>query len=255
MFWRWVLTGWLAGQAAALAGPRVLIVADEFPAMERLATHLHRTAEADTRVVAQTNLPPALAPFDVVCVYIHGRLLPAPERAFVDYAEDGGRLILLHHSISSGKRTNALWFPFLGVELPRADLAAGGYQWIEPAELEVVNLATNHFVTTHAVRYPERLAYRSAALRLDGELPAFRLPESEVYLNHRLTGPRTVLLGFRYRDAPSGRLWMQDTAGWYKPAGKGWVFYFKPGHSTRDFENPAYAQILVNAVTVRAGDL
>jgi hypothetical protein len=255
MFWRLALMLLLAGQAAALAGPRVLIVADEFPAMERLAAHLRRDAEADTRVVAQTNLPPALAPFDAVCVYIHGRLLPASERAFVDYAEAGGRLILLHHSISSGKRTNALWFPFLGVELLRADLAAGGYQWIEPAELEVVNLATNHFVTARAVRYPERLAYHSAALGLDGELPAFRLPESEVYLNHRLTGPRTVLLGFRYRDARSGRLWMQDTAGWYKPAGKGWVFYFKPGHGVRDFENPAYAQILVNAVAVRVEDL
>jgi type 1 glutamine amidotransferase len=41
---------------------------------------------------------------------------------------------------------------------------------------------------------------------------------------------------------------MQDRAGWYKPAGKGWVMYFMAGHSVRDLENPAYAQILVNAV-------
>ena len=45
---------------------------------------------------------------------------------------------------------------------------------------------------------------------------------------------------------------MQDRAAWYKKAGKGIIFYFMPGHSAKEFENPAYAQILVNAVTFKA---
>ena len=247
-----LLVVFLAATLPALAGPQVLIVADEFPAMQGLASHLKTDAAAECRVVAQTNLPTTLAGFHAVVVYIHGRLLPAPERAFVDYAETGGRLVLLHHSISSGKRTNALWFPFLGVELPQKELAAGGYKWIEPADLEIVNLAPRHFVTTNAVLYSQRVVWRGTGSGADAELPGFPLPASEVYLNHQLVGAHTILLGFKYREPTTGRDWLQDTAGWYRRAGRGWVFYFKPGHTARDFENPAYARILVNAVTVPA---
>lgn len=246
--------GWIALlgigllHGTALGAPAVLIVADEFPAMQRLASILKAGAEADCRLVAQTNLPPSLAEFQTVVVYIHGRLQPLPEQRFVSYAEAGGRLILLHHSISSGKRTNALWFPFLGVELPHKAVTEGGYKWIEPADLQVVNLAPRHFITTNAVTYPDRIPWRDSATRAVIDLAGFSLPESEVYLNHRFSGPRTILLGFRYRDPVTGQEWQQETAGWYRPAGRGWVFYFKPGHSTRDFENAAYARILVNAI-------
>ncbi|MGH9629157.1 MAG: ThuA domain-containing protein [Bryobacteraceae bacterium] len=41
---------------------------------------------------------------------------------------------------------------------------------------------------------------------------------------------------------------MQDRAGWVMQAGKGHVFYFQPGHFARDLENPAYSQILMNAI-------
>ena len=44
---------------------------------------------------------------------------------------------------------------------------------------------------------------------------------------------------------------MQDRGGWVKNTGKGMVFYFMPGHNVSDFENPAYAQILLNAVEFR----
>ena len=40
------------------------------------------------------------------------------------------------NSISSGKRKNARWFPFLEVSLPEGDLNQGGYKWIEGVTLE-----------------------------------------------------------------------------------------------------------------------
>lgn len=230
------------------AAHHVLIVADEFPAMEVLAERLRADEGLASRLVRQTELPASLEAFRAVVVYIHGRLLPGPERAMVEYTRAGGRLVALHHSISSGKRTNELWFPFLGVELPQKNVAEGGYRWIEPVTLEVVNLAPEHFIATNRVHWPQTLAYTRETGASLPAAPAFTLPESEVYLNHTFTAPRTVLLGFMYTDAATGRVWMQDRAAWYRPVDKGWLFYFQPGHSVRDFENPVFSRLVVNAV-------
>jgi type 1 glutamine amidotransferase len=80
-------------------------------------------------------------------------------------------------------------------------------------------------------------------------LPGFALDETEVYLNHVFTSPKQKLLGVKVTDPKSGKVYMQDTAGWYQAAEKGWVFYFMAGHSTHDFDSPAYSQIVVNAFT------
>src|SRR5258708_21749790 len=122
------------GQAA------VLIVADEFPAMETLAAKLKAEEHVDSKLVWQTNLPPNLASFDPVVVYIHRDLTEAAEEAFINYTESGGKLVLLHHSISSGKRKNPHWFTFLGVALPEGDVTKGGYKWIEGITMDMVNL-------------------------------------------------------------------------------------------------------------------
>src|ERR1043166_2232722 len=90
----------------------VLIVADEFPVMQSLAAKLKSEERISSTVVAQTNLPANLASFDAVLVYIHMGLSEKAEDAFINYAKGGGKLVLLHHSISSGKRKNARWFPF-----------------------------------------------------------------------------------------------------------------------------------------------
>jgi type 1 glutamine amidotransferase len=42
--------------------------------------------------------------------------------------------------------------------------------------------------------------------------------------------------------------YMQNTAGWIRLAGKGWIIYLSPGHSMKDFENPTYSRIVLNAV-------
>ncbi len=245
--------GWLAFTVALLAcapasAADVLIVADERPAMEVLAGRLRAQEGVAATVVTQDRMPPGLSGYAAVIVYIHRNLDAAAERAFIDYTTGGGRLVVLHHSISSGKRKNKDWFPFLGVDLPAGDVGQGGYKWIEPATLDVVNLAPGHFITTNKVVYPTNIAWAASAAGSAEPRPGFVLPESEVYLNHARTAERTPLLGLHYADPKSGRTWMQDTAGWLRPAGGGLIVYLMPGHSALDFENPAYARIVVNAV-------
>ncbi len=233
----------------AFGASEVLIVADEFPAMEVLAAKLKAEENIASKIVWQTNLPADLSGFAAVIVYIHRNLEEPAENAFIAYAKAGGKLIAVHHSISSGKRKNKQWFPFLGVSLPEGDVTQGGYKWIEPVNLEVVNLVPEHFITTHRVKYPAQIPYRAEPGQgSERSLPGFTLKESEVYLNHVLTGPHTLLLGLKYADRKSGKVYMQNHAGWLKPAGKGWLIYLLPGHSALDFQDPTYARIVLNAV-------
>jgi hypothetical protein len=73
-------------------------------------------------------------------------------------------------------------------------------------------------------------------------LASLTLHDSEVYLNHALRAPRTVLLGCKYKDAQSGKTWTQDRAGWYKPVSKGLLFYFQPGRQRRGLRKPGLCQ-------------
>jgi Trehalose utilisation len=230
----------------------VLIVADEFPAMEVLAEKLQTEEHIHSKVISQKELPESLASFEAVVVYIHKDLSENAENAFIAYALGGGKLVLLHHSISSGKRKNAHWFSFLGVSLPDGDVSHGGYKWIEGVSLDLVNLNPNHFIMTNKVTYPEHVAYLGPNPSVPhGSLPGFKLNESEVYLNHVLDGNRTFLMGVKFTDEKSGAAYMQAHAGWIKPAGKGTVIYLMPGHTKHDFENPAYSRIVLNAVTYK----
>ena len=227
----------------------VLIVADEFPAMEYLASRLRAEEGIASRIVAQTNMPADLSAFSAVIVYIHRDLKADAEQAFIQYTEAGGRLVALHHSISSGKRKNAHWFKFLGVDLPPGDVEKGGYQWTEGVTLDFVNLAPDHFMNRNKVEWPSKIPFvRTGTQGPTTSLPGFTLHDSEVYLNHQLVEPRTVLMGLRYTDAKTGKVWMQEHAGWARAADKGWIVYLMPGHSPKDFENPVYSRMVINAV-------
>lgn len=236
------------GTPAAFAA-QALIVADEFPAMEVLAAKLKAEEKIDSKIVKQTEMPADLKPFCAVLVYIHKELAEPAEMAFIQYAKEGGKLILLHHSISSGKRKNKEWFKFLGVELPLGDVAQGGYKYYEGITMDLVNLSPSHFITTNKVTYPKKLDWAGKGKGgVTKDAPAVTLEETEVYLNHVLKGPRTILLGLHYQDAKSGKVYEQARAGWIKPADKGTVVYLMAGHSAKDFENPVYSRIVLNAV-------
>lgn len=224
----------------------ILIVADEFPAMKALAGYIKTNANIDSEIIDQTKIPQNLQKYEAVIVYIHRNLDESAEKAFIDYTLNGGKLIPLHHSISSGKRKNKYWFDFLGVDLPQGDVDAGGYKWIEGVELDIVNLDPNHFITSHQVSYPAKTSFD-----IDGQnksLPSFHLIDSEVYINHVLKSDPKKLLGYKYVDKTSGKTYMQQHAGWIKKAGKGTIIYLMPGHSVKDFQNSAYARIVLNAV-------
>jgi trehalose utilization protein len=229
----------------------VLIVADEFPAMEVVAAKLKSDSGIASRIIKQSEMPTDLTKFESVIVYIHGALSEPAENAFIDYATSGGRLVLLHHSISSGKRKNAHWFSFLGVSLPEGSVTNGGYKWIEGVSFSLVNLNPHHFIMTNHVNWPEQIAWSTNSVGVRTNLPGFTLHETEVYLNHAHTEPRTLLMGLKFDDPTTHRTYMQSTAGWVKNAGKGWVVYLMPGHTKHDFETAQYGQIVANAITWR----
>jgi len=227
----------------ALAAAPVLIVADEFPAMEALAAQLKGAEGIDSKIVKQTEIPADLSGFRAVIVYIHQDMREQAEKKFIEYASSGGRLILLHHSISSGKRKNQYWIPFVGVMLPWGEFKDGGYRWIDPVTLDIANLAPDNYITSHNIKYDSKVVCNK------GECPGFTLTNTEVYLNHKFTAPRTVLLGLKYTDPQSQKAYLQDTAGWVKQSGKGWVLYFMAGHTVEEFKHPIYSQIVLNAIT------
>lgn len=235
---------WLAAKTIAQS---VLIVADEIPAMQVLSKALKAMEGINTRVVFQNDLPTSLTNYRAVIVYIHKDIDAGAEKAFIQYAKNGGKLIILHHSISSAKRKNAEWFSFLGLDLPKKDVNQGGYQYVGDISMEVVNLAPAHFITSNKITYDTSFAYIREGESEEKQLPGFELYNTEAFLNHDLQKPRTILLGFKMKDT-TGKVWMQDRSAWCMTVEKGWVFYSQPGHRASDFENPIYARIIANAV-------
>lgn len=124
----------------------------------------------------------------------------------------------------------------------------GGYGYYAPASFELVNIAPGHPVTTKGVIYEKRTEFAAAGEGAPRSLDAFRMPESEIFLNHQLSGVRTKLLGIKWTDPRSGRTYQQDIGGWLMRVGKGWVFYFMAGHRGEDLNIDPYAQILTNAL-------
>ena len=237
---------WAAASAVCRA-QGVLIVADEFHAMQVVAAQLEADTKVQTRIIGQTEMPPSMASYRAVLVYLHGELSPAAEHKLMQYANDGGDLIVLHHTISSRKRENKDWFNFLHIELPAKPFADGGYAYFDPVTYQVVNLAAGSPLMK-GVTFSEKVAFTDPAGGGERTLPGTTFPDTEVYVNHVLTGEHTLLLGMKYTDATTGRVYMQDTAGWMMAAGKGTVFYFMMGHRFEDFQNAAYRRLLRNAV-------
>jgi hypothetical protein len=243
----------LSAQARARAG-QVLIVADQMPEMDVLVRVLKAQANITADVVKQEDTPAKITQYPTVIVYIHHVLSEKVERELLAYANDGGKLLLLHHSISQGKGANQFWFPTLGMRLTPGDPDAGFYKWINPVTYTVVNLAPGNYITSHKVKYEGKTAYKSSDLGTpEAEYPSFTVKNSEVFLNHVFTDGKDkhVLLGFRWQDPKTDKVWMQDRAGWYKKVGKGWVIYLQPGHAATDFESDAYSQIVINAIQVK----
>jgi hypothetical protein len=237
------------------AASDVLIVADEMPQMELLVKILKSRANTTADLVTQADVPATISGYRAVFAFVHHALLESAEKPMVDYANNGGKLIVLHHSISWAREKNKYWFPVLGMHLtPPGDPEQGLYKYVSPVTYTVVNLAPGNYITSHNVKYPDKTSYKSSDLGTpEREYPSFTLSDSEVYLNHAFTDgkEKEILMGFKWQDPKTGKVWMQDRAGWDKKAGKGWIIYLQPGHSITDFESSTYSQIVLNALDAK----
>jgi hypothetical protein len=231
--------------------PKVIIVQDEMPQMEVLAKFLREHGKLSVTITDQSSFPENLSAYDAVIVFIHKDLQENTENSIINYTKKGGKLICLHHSISSKKAQNKFYFDFLGIQLDNGPMEKGGYKWKE-SSWSLVNLNSKHFITNFNVNWEEKINYASSDYPSSKrEYPCINLKQdSEVFINHKFTDGRekVVLCGIVYHDKESDKTYMQDRGAWIKRQGKGTIIYFMPGHIASDYENKNISQIILNAI-------
>ena len=230
----------------------VLIIQDERPQMDVLAKFLTEKGKLPVTIADQKSMPTDLSPYKAVIIFIHKELYEPAEQAIIDYTKAGGRLVCLHHSISSGKAKNKFYFDFLGVQLSKGSMKEGGYAY-KASNWTLVNLNSKHYITNHNIEWKDQVTYTSSDQpAAEKSYPCIRLKDdSEVFINHRFTDGRdkTVLCGLIYTDKATGTTYMQDRGGWIKSQGKGTIVYLMPGHCISDYQNEHVTQMILNAVT------
>lgn len=238
------------------AAENVLIVADKADEMPKLRKLLSTDGRKVDQVGQKQLDVKTLKNYDAVAVYIHEVILEPVETALIDYTQNGGRLVVVHHALASAKMKNPRWLKFLGVALyPRNDPQA---PWLVSAEatFDLINLAPKHFITSNKIEYPKKVAYRSERGNISGsEFPAFTMTDTEIFHNQRQTdlSDKTLLLAYRLEGERAEKLpknvpAFEESAGWLKPSGKGWIVYLQQGHSSKDFGHPIFSRILLNAL-------
>lgn len=252
MISRLVLVLWCVVSIHTAWSERLAIVADEWPPMDALAEFLQTEAKYSIDKFDQKDLPSDLSTYYAAFMYIHSTMTDQTEKGLIDYAQNGGRLIGLHHGIASGRLNNPKWLEFTGIHLSPRDHPLTPWKVIANTTHTVVNLHPHHYITSHNVIYPRKVEYRSTdTLSQPGWFPAFDLENTEVFLNQQFTDGRekTILFGFLCVDPETGKQIMQDRCGWYKRSGKGWLFYIQPGHAVSDFQNRNLLQAIWNCLT------
>lgn len=114
----------------------------------------------------------------------------------------------------------------------------------------MVNLAPDHYITSHDIKWPETTKFKpDDADWPEKEYPSVVLPKAEAYMNVKYTDTdKTFLLGTIYHDDRNDVTHRGIMDGWIKPAAKGWVVYLQPGHFAEEYKNPIIAQMVLNAV-------
>jgi len=231
--------------------PKVIIVQDEMPQMKVLAKFLRENGKLSVAVTDQRSFPKDLSVYDAVIVFIHGNLQENTENSIINYTKNGGKLICLHHSISSKKAQNKFYFDFLGIQLDNGPMEKGGYKWKE-SSWSLVNLNSKHFITNFDVNWDEKIVYTPSDYpSTESVYPSITFKnDSEVFINHKFTDGRekVVLCGIVYNDKESDKTYMQDRGAWIKRQGKGTIVYFMPGHIASDYENKNISQMILNAI-------
>ena len=225
----------------------ILILADDWPPMTKLSDFLTQTQLFKIDTLSQEHVTSRLHHYNSVFMYVHKPLLKNVEKALIDYTVNGGRLIVLHHGIASAKLENPEWLRFVGIDLYTGKNHVHRWNVLHETRHTVVNLVPDHFITSNNIIYTKKIHFETDyADSLKGTYPAFDLENTEIFVNQRFTknSERKVLFGFKAADSNL----MQPTSGWYKSAGKGWLFYYQPGHSPTDFADKNFKQILLNTL-------
>lgn len=228
------------------AQKKIMIIADEWPQMDAMAARLDEYADYDIQKAEQDQIDFDLSEFDIVFMYIHKPIILDVERAFIDFTNAGGSLIVLHHGIASSKMQNPSWLDFLGIELFPRDHQKFPWGVIAQTTHTMVNLYPGHFITSNGIKYDKTIPFQSENDTIfHGKYQAFDLTDTEIFLNQRLKDDQIkVLFGFKSDEGSR----MQPTSGWYKQSGKGRIFYYQAGHSVADFENPNFIRVILNTL-------
>ncbi|MBI1896413.1 MAG: ThuA domain-containing protein [Acidobacteria bacterium] len=239
----------LAMAAALSAAPDIYLVHDTPGPMRALAAILEKNGyrvAVEEQPAFRAHLGSLTA--QAIFMYVHDEFEAPIEKRLIEWTRGGGRLIVLHHGMASAKMRNRDWPEFLGVRILPRDHPTHAWKVLR-GNFQLVNLRPDHWVTSHRVNWPKTVAYTpSDSPSVEQILPAIELPDTELFHNQLFSDARrkTVLLGMK--GEIDGRVIMQDRGGWMMPAGKGWVFYFQPGHFARDLQNESYSRIIMNAI-------
>lgn len=244
------------GSAARIWAKPLLIIGDKDGELPTLAAVLTDRGGYEVQALAQAGVDRRLGGYDAVVMYVHRPIRLHIEKALIDYTNGGGRLLVLHHGIASAKWQNPEWLSFVGVSMAPRDDPERPWGVEANTTYTLVNLAPGHYVTSHMIRYDCEVDYLSPdSGTRRGRYLALDLPDTEVFRNQCFTDGdvKTVLFGYRHVDRENGYTRMEDTAGWMKPAGKGWLFYLQPGHAEHDFSHSHFARIILNCLDWQPG--
>ena len=238
----------------ASAQTKVLFLSDEKGELPVLTELLSENGYAVSEATQET--PPEFTRFDAVIVYVHKPLTEPVETALIDYAQRGGRLLVLHHAIASAKMRNPRWLEFLGIGLSPRNHPR--HPWSVSGEVThtMVNLAPRHWITTHGIDYDRTVEYHSKTRpKYRGRFKAFDLPNTEIFHNQRFTDgdAKTILFGYLLEVKAAAALPAnvppcEETSGWLKRTGRGMVLYLQASHAAHDFKNKRFARVILNCL-------
>lgn len=185
-----------------------------------------------------------------------------------EYCANGGKLIALHHNVSSMMLRRPEWLDLMKINIVKGDDAEYPWSVIEGGDLYLTNLQPDNAITTKGIEYDSevpmlKLSVDPTKKVLTHELDesqqkefhsrekekAIEFKKSEYFINHLpLPEPNRILLfGIFFHDPESGREFISNNGGWKMPYKEGMIYYLMPGHSVHDYHEN-YCNIIRNCI-------
>ncbi|MBD3351460.1 MAG: hypothetical protein GF364_08230 [Candidatus Lokiarchaeota archaeon] len=209
--------------------------------------------------------------YDPPCIITYNKNLIRTKNinAIKEYCDKGGKLIALHHNVSSMMMRQPEWLEMMKVKIEKGEKAEYPWSVIEGGDLYLTNLAPDSIITTNEIKYkdsvpainlpiePNKVVTTHELLTKDQKQeyhsrekePAILFNKSEYFINHVLLPEpeRTLLFALYFIDEASGREFISNNGGWKMPFGQGTIYYLMPGHSVHDY-NDTYCKIIRNCI-------